>query len=402
MVVIRDMSEHDRMESELAKAQKLEALGVFAGGIAHDLNNMLAGVVGYVDLARMAAAESDGPVHEYLSEAQKSFPRLTDLTRQLLTFAKGGAPVKSVVDLYSVVTQSATLALSGSGIEEQMQIDEDLWPVEIDPGQISQVISNLVINARQAMADSGRLTIRCRNITDADPLTNGLPEGHYILMTISDTGPGIPEDLRAKIFDPFVTTKEAGTGLGLSTCHSIMKRHNGAIHVSSKMGAGTTFCLVLPANPTGEIKEETLVEKSYDWTGKRCLLMDDDGAVRQVATAMLRTLGLTITEARSGDDAAAAVADSIRQGFPFDFAIFDLTVRGGMGGLEAAEVVKKMDTRLPIIVSSGYSDIPVMENPGAYGFSGTLEKPYQLSEMREAIAKVCSSESGKTAGSSSS
>lgn len=388
VVVVRDMSEHDRMESELAKAQKLEALGVFAGGIAHDLNNMLAGVVGFVDLARMAAAKSEGPIQEYLGKAQDSFPRLTDLTRQLLTFAKGGVPVKSVVDLNAVVTQSASLALSGSGIQEETHIDEDLWPVEIDPGQISQVINNLVINARQAMADNGRITIRCRNITDAEPSVNGLPRGHYILITITDTGPGIPEDLRAKIFDPFVTTKETGSGLGLSTCHSIMKRHNGAIRVFSEIGVGTTFSLVLPANPTGEIERTAGEKKSRDWKGKRCLLMDDDAAVRQVAAAMLRTFGLIITETRNGEDAAVAVADSIRYGTPFDFAIFDLTVRGGMGGVEAAEQVKKMDTRIPIIVSSGYSDIPVMENPEAYGFSVILKKPYQLSEMRKAIAKA--------------
>jgi PAS domain S-box-containing protein len=386
--IFRDIRERLLLEEEIQKAQRLESAGILAGGIAHDFNNLLTAILGNISLAKTFAG-TDTKIHNRLTETEKAIMRAKGLTRQLLTFAKGGMPITRTVNLANTIVESAKFVLRGSNINNEFSISEDLWPVEADLGQINQVIHNLVINAYQSMPEGGTCRLEAVNVQvrEEDPLP--LPAGRYVKISISDTGSGIAPEHLNKIFDPFYTTKIAGSGLGLPTAYSVIKRHGGLLTVNSKVGKGSVFQIFLPASekiimPDAENREEP---KSYKGEGT-ILLMDDEEFVREIATELLLHLGYTVETAGEGKEALALYREKLAGGERYAAVIMDLTITGGMGGKEAALELKKIDPDAKIIVSSGYATDPILARYGEYGFDGMVPKPYKMEELAETLHKV--------------
>jgi PAS domain S-box-containing protein len=387
--VMEDITERKQREEEMLKTSKLESLGILAGGIAHDFNNILTAIFGNISLAKMMA-EPESRVFYRLAEAEKASRRAQDLTRQLLTFSKGGAPIKKVASIAELLKDTARFVMSGSNIRRAFDISEDLWIVDIDAGQISQVIHNLVINAQQSMSQAGTIGIRAENVTVGGKTGEaGLPltDGNYIKISIQDQGSGIPEEHLDKIFDPYFTTKEKGSGLGLTTTYAIIKKHDGHIAIKSSVGVGTTFSIYLPASkgkvePAGEPAEKPLAGKG------KVLLMDDEQIIRDVGGSMLSYLGYDVDFAKDGDEAAEHVRKAKEAGEPFDAVIMDLTIPGGLGGAEAVRKILAIDPTVKAIASSGYSNDPIMADYNKYGFSAIVPKPYDVDELRNALHAV--------------
>ena len=386
LVIVRDITERKKQEEEFAKASKLESLSILAGGIAHDFNNLLAGIVGNVSLARSLVNPED-KVYTLLADLEKASLKAKNLTLQLLTFAKGGAPIKQTASIAGLIRDSATFALSGSNVKCDFSIAEDLWPVEVDAVQMTQVIHNLIINAKQAMPKGGTIQVSAENYTLSAENYPFIKGGKYIKIVIKDTGVGIPVNHIAKIFDPYFTTKIGGSGLGLATAYSIIKNHEGYITVESTVGVGTTFYIYLPASkketPAAKVAEERLL------SGKgKILIMDDEEIVRDVAGRMLTKLGYEVDFARNGAEAIALYKKSKDSGYPFDAVIMDLTIPGGMGGKEAIQKLLEIDPNVKAIVSSGYSDDAIMSDYKKYNFSGVITKPYRIEELSKTVHQV--------------
>lgn len=388
VLVFRDVTEKQQIEEELFKARKLESLGVLAGGIAHDFNNLLAGILGNLSLAR-EFHRTDERTCQILDAAVRATERATDLTRQLLTFSRGGAPVRKLAALGPVLHESATFALRGSNVRCEFRIAPDLWNAEFDGGQISQVINNLVINADQAMPDGGTLFVGAENVAGADG------DGRFVRIVIRDEGSGIAEENLPRIFDPYFTTKPSGSGLGLATVYSIICNHLGEIRVSSKVGEGTSIEILLPAS-AGEILPSPARSAGMPRrTGGRVLVMDDEELILDVAGEMLKILGYCPTMCRDGEDALTIYMQAMKQGEPFDAVIMDLTVPGGTGGKEAARDLLAVDANARIIVSSGYSNDPVMARYTEFGFCNAIAKPYRVEVLAAALdSALCSSADG--------
>lgn len=383
---LRDITEKHRLEEELLKAQKLEAIGVLAGGIAHDFNNILATIMGNVSLAKVDVSWDD-KIHHLLEEAEEASKRAKALTQQLLTFSKGGAPVKEVTTISDVIVGCSTFALSGSRIGCDFNLPADLWPVKIDVGQINQVIQNVIINADQAMDAGGTIRISAANITL--DMNHGLPlqPGKYVLLKFQDSGSGISEVNLNKIFDPYFTSKKNGSGLGLTTAYSIIKKHDGHITVDSQLGVGTTFNIYLPSSKE-EIRKKTK-DARVDIQGKgKILAMDDEEMIRSLIQEMLYRMGYEVELANDGEQAIGLYRQAIATGKPFDAVILDLTVPGAMGGKEAIGRLREIDADVKAIVSSGYSIDPVMSNYEEYGFCGVVEKPYNLQKLGETLNQI--------------
>jgi PAS domain S-box-containing protein len=374
-----DITERKRMEEELNKAQKLESLGLLAGGIAHDFNNLLAGIFSHIDLAR--AASKDGVVSNYLSTALSAIERARNLTGQLLTFAKGGAPVLETGDLSPVIRNSSKLVLSGSNVSCALNIPDGLWSCDFDKNQIGQVIDNMVINARAAMPAGGTILISAMNISLTAGEKGTLQPGNYVKISIHDDGIGIPEDVLPKIFDPFFTTKQTGSGLGLAICHSIVKRHGGWIDVESPPDKGTTFHLYVPASRKTPAMVPPQKTVSFHKGSGRILIMDDEEIIRQSVGKILDTLGYSVECTRDGKETLAFLTEEIRAGRSFSAILLDLTVPGGMGGKEVAVEIRKMNIDIPLFVTSGYSNDPVMSNPTKYGFTDSICKPFIIDDF---------------------
>ncbi len=389
VLVFRDITHERKIEEELLKVQKLESVGILAGGIAHDFNNILSAVLGNVELASNRIAQEDTDTKTLLSDAKKATRRATKLTSQLLTFAKGGAPVKEEISLPTIITESAKFVLRGSKVDCNYNLPEDLWMVDADSGQIGQVIQNIVINAKHAMPEGGTIQIRCTNVHDAaDEALLSTDNSQYVRITIQDTGVGISEKIISKIFDPYYSTKREGSGLGLAICHSIVSKHSGHLTVNSSTGKGATFTLYLPAlSATGsDVTTKTKITSSTQ--ASRIIIMDDDKMIRDVAKAQLLTLGHEPIMAEDGEQAINKYQEMQESKTPVDLVIMDLTIPGGMGGQEAAEKLLKIDSNAKIIVASGYSNDPVMASYKEYGFCTTLAKPFDLKELGDAIASV--------------
>ncbi len=387
VLVFRDVTEHERLEQELVRATRLESVGILAGGIAHDFNNILTAVMGNLALALLETSPGS-PLGASLRAAEKATLRARDLTHQLLTFAKGGEPVRAAVQLEAVVREMTDFALHGSQVKAYFDFAPDLWPADADKGQIGRVVQNLVINAVQAMPHGGTMRVSARN-DDVDGLTRpGLIPGAYLQIAISDTGEGIKPEHLSRIFDPYFTTKQSGTGLGLAAVYSIVKKHRGHIDVESQEGVGTTFRIWLPALQGESARPELPAPISDTKLRGRVLFMDDEQIIRDMALILLRRFGLEAVCVADGAEAVENYRDALANGKPFDLVIMDLTVPGGMGGLAAVGKLREIDPHVKAVVSSGYSSDPVLANFQSHGFSAMVAKPYEISDLTRVLREL--------------
>ncbi|MFH1026309.1 MAG: ATP-binding protein [Nitrospirota bacterium] len=385
--VVLDITEHKIIEEERLRTQKLESLGVLAGGIAHDFNNLLAGILGNISLAKMLTKPQE-EVYDILQEAEGASIRARDITRQLLTFSKGGAPVKKAIFIDSIIKDSAAFALRGSNVKYECSIPDSIWPLEVDEGQMVQVINNLIINADQAMPEGGVIRISAENVTISQDDMLPLNKGRYVKITIEDRGTGIPREHLQKIFDPYFSTKQKGSGLGLATVYSIIRNHGGYVAVESTLGIGTTFSLYLPVSEK-EISQTRSSEKETILFGKgKILIMDDEEVVRQTAGRMLKHMGYTAEFCSDGNEAIVLYQKAMESGEPYDAVLIDLTIPGGKGGKETIENLLKIDPHMKGIVSSGYSNDPVLADFREYGFTNRVIKPFKMMELSEILYKV--------------
>jgi PAS domain S-box-containing protein len=384
--VCTDITVRKRLEGEVIKGQKLESLGILAGGLAHDFNNLLMSIMGNISLSKLSLS-GDDEIRQSLDDAEASCLQARNLTQQLLTFARGGQPVRKCLFISNLLRDATRFSLSGSKNDASFSIADDLWPIDADSGQINQVINNLSINAAQAMPDGGRIEVTAKNIIVTDDMGLALKKVEHILITFQDCGVGIPDKYIGKIFDPYFTTKKQGSGLGLTTVYSIIKNHNGLIAVTSRPGTGTTFSVYLPASEAiaapMEIEEQEIVR------GKgSILLMDDDESVRTVSSRMLEKLGYDVKTAAHGEEAVSIFMESYKSGSAFDAVILDLTVKTGMGGEEAAREIKQIEPEASIIVTSGYSTDSIMADFERYGFCGVIVKPYKIKDLGKLMRQV--------------
>jgi PAS domain S-box-containing protein len=388
VMVFRDVTEQRRTEEELLKIRKLESVGVLAGGIAHDFNNILCSILGNIELASTYTS-SESEARPLLDQAIKASVRAKELTRQLLTFAKGGEPVKEVASIASMITDSADFVLRDSSVVCNYDIPEDLLKVEVDGGQISQVLQNIVINASQAMPEGGVINVICENVKDPANESFLLQEKKYIKIKIVDSGEGIPEKYVDRIFDPFFSTKHSGSGLGLAICHSIITKHEGHILVKSEPGKGTIFTIYLPAiadEDNSTVQTATSIEKCRK--GAFIMVMDDDEMICKMARRMLERRGHDVVLARDGLEAIEVYKKHLGSSKPIDLIIMDLTIPGGLGGKDAVKKILKIDPDALVAVSSGYSNDPVMSDYGSYGFKAAIAKPFTMAELDKAISTI--------------
>ena len=387
--IAQDITERKRLEDERLRSSKLDSLGLLAGGLAHDFNNLLTAILGQLSLAKFSLTPND-PIFDRLCEAEKASVRSQDLTQQLLTFAKGGTPVKKSASLGQIVEENSRFVLTGSNVKCHFNVSQDLWTVEIDVGQISQVVQNLVINAMQAMPDGGELKIYGHNVVigpEGYQDLLGIPVGRWVRVSFVDQGVGIPKEHLVKIFDPYFTTKVTGSGLGLATSYSITKNHGGLLSVDSEVGVGTTFTMFLPATPEADVPLDDPQAEFQAGKGK-ILVMDDEASIRGVLSEMLEICGYSHESARDGEEALALYSEAKEKNSPFQAVILDLTIPGGMGGKDVLEKLKQIDPQVIAIVVSGYSNDPVLANFQDYGFKGRVSKPFRLADLSEVIYKV--------------
>ena len=380
--LFRDADERKRRERAMLQAEKLESVRTLAAGIAHDFNNLLTGVVGNISLAQMKLP-ADHPVRRSLDDAQHACAQATALTRQLLTFTKGGKPIRSVMDLSSVIRDTALLAVQGSKVTCTLDLQPSTWQVTADGSQISQVVRNLAINAAEAMPDGGTVHLS---------MQNSPPDARYpyerVCVTVQDQGPGIPSDQLDKVFLPFFTTKKKGNGLGLSVVYSIITNHDGQVEVDSEVGKGTTVRFWLPASPTKDDRSESAAPGPVAEGARRILLMDDEELVRRAMAAILRQAGYETTCVSDGKEAVDAYLDKQRAGTPFDLVILDLKVPGGMGGRQAAAEILATDAGARIVACSGYSADEVMSDPERFGLVGVIPKPFDARGLRDEVKRI--------------
>ena len=381
-----DITQHKWAEEELLKAQKLEALGLLAGGIAHDFNNILMIIMGNISFAKMQLSPED-KAHERLSIAEDAALKAKDLTRKFLTFAKGGAPVKSSIATANLIRSFGNFAMSGGNATCAYTLPDDLWNIEADEAQIGQVITNILLNADQSMQEGGCIRVQCENAVVGKETGLPLLSGRYVKITITDQGSGIAEENLGRIFDPYFTTKESGRGLGLASAYAILKKHGGYISVASIVGTGTTFTLFIPAAvfPTAMLQEK---EPQAPTGSKKILVMDDDEVLLQVVGIMLEEMGHHVVFAYYGKEALSRYADARQTAEPIDLVIMDLTIPGGMGGKEAIQKLLELDPKAKAIVSSGYCNDPVMADYKQYGFKGVIAKPYRFADLSTQLQKA--------------
>ncbi len=394
IVILSDISKRKQIEDRLRRAQKMEAIGTLAGGLAHDFNNLLSIITGNIELAKDDVKPEYG-VTDFLNEAEEASLRATELANQLITFSKGGTPVKKTGSIGEIVRETTNLTLSDSNIKCDFLISQDLWPVEFDQDQMKHAINNIIINAAESMPDGASINIKADNFNITAEHNLPLSEGKCVKISIRDHGVGIPEKHLSKIFDPYFSTKEKGIekgmGLGLAITCSIINKHDGHITVESKVEVGTTFSIYLPAHVKG-IKELKPTEihkpEKPSISTKRILLMDDEEGIRRLSKQRLGRLGYEPELAKDGAQAIEIYKKAMDSGQPFDAVILDLTVKGGMGGKDTVKALLKLDPQVKAIVSSGYSDDPVMTYYESYGFARALVKPYAKEDLNDVLNKV--------------
>ncbi|MBU1627457.1 response regulator, partial [bacterium] len=388
--IIRNITDRKKMQAELLKMEKLESINILAGGIAHDFNNILTAILGNLSLAKIFA-KSDNMVLEKLEEAEKASLRAKGLTQQLLTFSKAGEPIKRRVSIENILMDSTKFAPIDPKVSCNLSISEDLWLVEIDEAQISQVLNNIIINADQAMPAGGTIQITASNVEIDSKTILPLVKGKYVNIMLKDEGIGIEKKHLEKIFDPYYTTWRERSGLGLASAYSIVKNHNGYITVESDVGRGTTFCIYLPAFEKEITKENPELVRPSKGTGK-ILIMDDEEIIRDIAENMLKYIGYDVEKAVDGTEAIKHYIKAIEKNEPFDAIIMDLTIPNGMGGKDTVTKLLDIDPEIKAIVSSGYSNDPIMSNFRKYGFKGVISKPYKIEELSKVINQVITEE----------
>ncbi len=388
-VFFRDITERRRTDEERLTTSKLESLGTLAGGIAHDLNNILTVISGNIGLAQIEAPSDCGSLLSFLSRAGQAAQHAAHLSSQLLTFSKGGAPLKKVTSIAQLLEQSAEFSLYGSSLRADLDIDQHLCKAEVDAGQIEQVINALIINARDAMPNGGTVRVSARNVEFDERNATLLPAGRYLKVSITDRGPGVSEELTTKIFDPYFTTKPAASGLGLAISYSIVKKHGGLLHLESSSPDGSTFAFYLPASE-GKVAPVApkSVDKPFHFNHQRILIMDDEAAIRELTSQLLSTLGYEVTAVPDGLEAVRTYERALRRGENFQAVILDATVRGGMGGVATIERLRGMDPHVNAIICSGYSDEAALSEFLAYGFRGALPKPFTRGELADALQRT--------------
>ncbi len=385
----RDITINRKLEDELHKAKRFESIGVLAGGLAHDFNNILTTILGNTNLAMLLLNPQD-KVYKNLSDVEKATMRARDLAQQLLTFTKGGLPVREAAPIDELITGTVEFALKGSNVISEFIIAKDLYPVEIDTGQIHQVLNNLVINAMQAMPDGGGFKVVCQNIDeDEASKIESLEKRKYIKISFKDHGTGIEKEDLAKIFNPYFTTKESGSGLGLASSFSIIKNHGGLIKVESELGKGTTFYIYLPAS----VKKVVIVDNNENISIKgkgKVLLMDDEKPVRDLTSEILQYVGFEVEVVKDGKEAIEVYKNAMKTDVIIDAVIMDSTIPGGMGGKETIAELLQVDPDANVIIADGNANDPVVENYKDYGFSGVIKKPFKVNELNRALNKVMS------------
>jgi signal transduction histidine kinase/ActR/RegA family two-component response regulator len=391
LIILTDITERELLQNELIKMQKLESIGVLAGGIAYDFNNILTGIMGNLSYAQLLL-EPGHAAAKPLDAATNATVRAAELTRQLLTFARGGQPVKKVVSVQQLIHEAVTLLLRGTNVKGEVRVEDPVRAIEVDAGQITQVFNNIIINAVQAMPGGGTLRIAAGNVVLDNANTLALPEGDYVRITLTDEGCGIPPESLARIFDPYFSTKASGSGLGLASAYSIVTRHGGSISVDSAAGKGATFILHLPASagqPTEPRPEGAGPQSADEQAGHLAVLvMDDEEVIRDIAATMLQFLGYAVQTCADGDAAVRLYGEALSEGAPFAVVLMDLTVPGGLGGIEAAKAIRALDPEARLVVSSGYSQDPIMSDYQLHGFNGVLAKPYKVAELGQVLQAV--------------
>jgi PAS domain S-box-containing protein len=388
-VFLRDVTERKRIEEERLTTSKLESLGTLAGGIAHDLNNILTVISGNIGLAQIEAPSEGANLLSYLAKAGQAAQHAAHLSSQLLTFSKGGAPLKRITSISDLLGQAAEFSLYGSNLRADTDIPAELWKAEIDPGQIEQVINALMINAREAMPHGGTVRVSARNVELGEKHGAFLPAGRYVKIAITDRGGGIDEELATRIFDPYFTTKPIGSGLGLSISYSIVKKHGGMLHLENSSPEGSTFAFYLPAADGELLKPEPSPKEGvFHFNHQRVLVMDDEAAIRDLTSELLGTLGYEVTAVPDGAEAIKTYERALRHGEHFQAVILDATIRGGMGGLATIEQLRNLDPNVTAIICSGYSDEAALSEFLTYGFRGALPKPFTRNELAEVLRRA--------------
>ncbi len=380
-----DISSRKQMEEDLQRGQKLESLGLLAGGIAHDFNNLLQAIMGNLSLASLYA-DPGSQVARKISETEFAVSRSKELTQQLLTFARGGEPIKKALAIDELLQGTCSFSLKGSNVKCQFDFSDNLWVIEADEGQLNQLFQNLTINADQAMPEGGLLNVKVENTNLSAGRFSSLPAGHYLKVIFSDDGIGVGERYVKKMFDPYFTTKKKGKGLGLAVAYSIVKKHNGLIYAKSKKSCGTDVFVYLPAV---EGKKNVVEEETKLWHGKgKVLVMDDEDQVLRLAKEMLEHLGYSVTTAVNGEEAVLFFEKAYGTDCPYDIVILDLTIPGGMGGKDTIIKLQEIDPGVKAVVSSGYANDPIMSNSEAYGFCAVMPKPYRINTLSQTLSKV--------------
>jgi two-component system, cell cycle sensor histidine kinase and response regulator CckA len=390
---VSDVTESKKMVEELSKVQKFEAIGVLAAGIAHDFNNLLQTIMGNVSLAKMClATHSPERIVSLLQRAEEALENAKELGSRLITFSKCGKPIRKVSSFENILRKSIDLSFSGSQITSDFMLPHDLYPVEIDEGQITLAFNNILMNAKEAMPDGGSISITAKNISISESDSMPLQEGDYVQISIKDSGAGIPEAILPKIFDPYFSTKgmgsQKGLGLGLPICFSIVRNHGGHIRVESEKGTGATFHLYLPASKKDSHVQETTLVQPQGVSGRRLLFMDDDANIREVFKEMMGYLEHEAECARNGEEAVELFRQAKESGRAFDAVILNLTVKDGMGGDETIERILKIDPEVKAVISSGYVDAPIVKDYQKYGFVDAIVKPYKMSQLKGLLDKL--------------
>ena len=381
-----DITARKQVEEDLLRARKIESVGILAGGIAHDFNNLLTGILGNVSLAK-AFAGPETNIAKRLSEAEKACQKATALTQQLLTFSKGGAPIRQTVSIASVLRESVDFVLHGANVRSDLRIPEDLWPVDVDKGQIYHVIHNVMLNAIQAMPGGGVVTVTAENVVLSETFAGPVPKGHYVKIAIRDQGGGVPDDILTQIFDPYFTTKAEGSGLGLAIAYAIVAKHEGYLTVESEAGVGAVFSFYLPAVRQAA-DGAALAAVGAPTDSRRILVVDDEAYILELLEEMLSSLGYEATCCHDGKDAIAAYQRAHASGRAFAVVLLDITIPGGMGGCETLSHLQAIEPGVKAVISSGYANDPVMANFAKHGFSGVIAKPYTLPGLREVLQRV--------------